>query len=166
MTGNITLIGMAGAGKSVIGKELAARLGYEFIDIDEVIEKKTGLKLQQILDDSGDDAFLDIEEKAILELGEIEKCVISPGGSVAYSAAAMDFLKDHSVVVFLNAPFESINGRLSNKEQRGIVGFKEKSLKTLYRERMDLYRKYTDIEIEITEECDIDAVVERIIQRL
>jgi shikimate kinase len=166
MVKNITLIGMAGAGKSAIGKALAARLGYGFIDIDEVIEEKTGLKLQQILDDSGDDAFLDIEEKAVLELGEMDECVISPGGSVAYSAAAMNFLKKNSVVVFLNAPFESIEERLSDKEARGIVGFKEKSLKTLYRERQNLYRTYGDIEIETTEACDINSVVERIIQRL
>jgi shikimate kinase len=166
MPENVALIGMAGAGKSAIGKELAARLRYGFIDIDEVIEQKTGLKLQQILDDSGDAAFLDIEEKAVLELGQIDKCVISPGGSVAYSAAAMNFLKDHSVVVFLNAPFQSIEERLWDKEIRGIVGFKEKGLKTLYRERLDLYRKYADIEMEITEACDIDAVVERIMQKL
>jgi shikimate kinase len=166
MAKNITLIGMAGAGKSVIGKALAASLDYEFIDIDEVIERKTGSGLQQLLDDSGEDTFLDIEEAAVLELGEIDECVISPGGSVVYSAAAMKFLKEKSIVVFLNAPFESIEKRLSDKAVRGIVGFKQKSLRSLYGERLNLYRIYKDMEIEITEECDIDSVVERIIQRL
>jgi len=166
MTDNITLIGMAGAGKSAVGKELAARLVCDFIDVDDIIQKKTGLKLQQILDDSGDDGFLVIEEKAVLELGEVDKCVISPGGSVAYSAAAMEFLKEISTVIFLNTPLESIEGRLSDKEARGIVGFREKSLRALYDERLDLYRKYQDIEIEITEECDVGSIVERIMQRL
>ena len=166
MAKNITLIGMAGAGKSAIGKELAARLGYGFVDIDEIIEEKTGLKLQQLLDDSGEDKFLEIEERTVLELGEVDKCVISPGGSVAYSEKAMKFLQENSVVIFLNAPFESIEKRLTNKEVRGIVGFKKRTLKTLHKERLILYRTYKDLEIEMTEECDINSIAERIIQRL
>lgn len=166
MAKNITLIGMAGAGKSAIGKELAAMLSYRFVDIDEIIEEEAGLKLQQILDDSGEDKFLDIEERTILELGKVDKCVISPGGSVVYSAKAMKFLKENSVVLFLNAPFESIEKRLTNKEVRGIVGFKKRTLNTLHKERLILYRKYGDIEIEMTEDCSVDSVAERIIQRL
>ena len=145
MAKNITLIGMAGAGKSAIGKELAAMLSYRFVDIDEIIEEEAGLKLQQILDDSGEDKFLDIEERTILELGKVDKCVISPGGSVVYSAKAMKFLKENSVVLFLNAPFESIEKRLTNKEVRGIVGFKKRTLNTLHKERLILYRTYKDI---------------------
>ena len=81
---NITLIGMAGVGKSVTGKELAKRLDYGFIDIDEIIEKKANLKLQQIIDDLGDDKFLAIEERTVLGLDKLENCIISPGGSVIY----------------------------------------------------------------------------------
>ena len=85
---------------------------------------------------------------------------------MAYSAKAMKFLKENSVVIFLNAPFESIEKRLTNKEVRGIVGFKKRTLKTLHKERQILYRTYKDIEIEMTEDCSIDSVAEIIIQKL
>jgi len=77
---NITFIGMSGVGKSIIGKELAKRLNYKFLDIDELIEEKIGLKLQQIIDNSGEKRFLEIEKKTILGLGRLDNCVISPGG--------------------------------------------------------------------------------------
>jgi len=162
---NITLIGMAGAGKSATGKELARRLDYDFIDIDEVIEEKTNLKLQQIIDDLGDDKFLEIEEQAVLEMGRLDRSIISPGGSVIYSAKAMEFLKQNSAIVLLNASFESIQRRIKNREERGIIGLKKKSLRAIFDERLLLYKRYADIEIEISETCDIDAIVEKIIKK-
>jgi shikimate kinase len=74
---NITLIGMAGVGKSVIGKELAKELLYRFIDTDELIEKKFNLKLQEIIDQWGEERFLEIEEQTILKLGKLEHSVLS-----------------------------------------------------------------------------------------
>ncbi|RLG14690.1 MAG: hypothetical protein DRN66_01430, partial [Candidatus Nanohalarchaeota archaeon] len=88
---NITLIGMAGVGKSFIGKHLAERLNCTFVDIDEVIEKKTSLTLQQIIDTHGEEEFLKIEERAILRLNGFNNSIISPGGSIIYSKKAMDF---------------------------------------------------------------------------
>ena len=163
---NITLIGMSGVGKSVTGKELAKRLDYGFIDIDEIIEKKANLKLQQIIDDLGDDKFLEIEERTVLELDKLENCIISPGGSVIYSVKAMKFLKENSAIVLLNASFKSIQKRIINQEERGIIGLKKKSLRALFDERLTLYKRYADIEIEIPEACDIDAIVRSIIQKI
>src|SRR3989344_5472152 len=105
---NITLIGMPGVGKTLIGKELAKKLDYNFIDVDEIMEKNSGFKLQRIIDLFGEDEFLKTEEKTVLELGELDRAVISPGGSVVYCEKAMKFLKRTSKVVFLNASFETI----------------------------------------------------------
>ena len=58
---NIILIGMPGAGKSTVGVVLAKKLGYEFLDSDLVIQKKTGKRLQEILDDEGTEGFNRIE---------------------------------------------------------------------------------------------------------
>ncbi len=126
---NITLIGMAGAGKSVIGKRLAHVLHYEFIDIDEQIEKNFDLKLQGIVDRLGEQRFLEIEEQTILELGPLNHTVISPGGSAIYSKKAMAFLKDHSILIFLDAPFETIEKQISNLDSRGIVWREKTDLK-------------------------------------
>jgi len=163
---NITLIGMPGVGKSVIGKELAKRLNYRFLDIDEIIEKKTKLKLQQIIDNFGDDKFLETEEKTILELGKFDNCIISPGGSVVYSAEAMKFLKKNSVVVFLDFSLKSIKNRISNFSTRGIVGLKKKGLEALFNERVTLYKKYADITVKMSEDFDINGAVRNIIHKI
>jgi len=163
---SITLIGMAGVGKTVVGSELAKRLDYSFVDMDEVIEKKTGSTLQRLLDDLGDEGFMAIEEQAVLELEAPEKCVISTGGSVVYSAKGMEFLKKNSTVVFLDSPLESIRKRITNRDTRGIVGLRDKSLRELYDERLILYRRYADVEIELPEESDVDDTVQHIIESM
>jgi shikimate kinase len=70
-TSNLTLIGMAGVGKSVIGRKLAEVLRYEFVDIDEQIENRFGVKLQEVLDRLGEQKFLETEEQAILGLAQL-----------------------------------------------------------------------------------------------
>jgi shikimate kinase len=162
---SVTLIGMPAVGKSIAGRELAKRLGYAFIDTDEIIERRLGMKLQQILDAFGDERFIEIEEEAILEMGNTDRRIISPGGSIVYSEKAMKLLSEISQIVFLNVSFRSIERRLANKDTRGIVGLKKKDLKALFDERLLLYRKYADIEIELLDESDVDAVVTIIIRK-
>jgi len=163
---NITLIGMAGVGKSVIGKRLAEALHYEFIDIDERIEGKFKLRLQEILNRLGEQGFLEMEEQTILGLGPVNHAVISPGGSAIYSAKAMTYLKKHSVMVFLNAPFEMIKKQIPNLSSRGIVWQKKKDLKLLFQERKPFYERYADITIDIRRDSNIDALVREILQKL
>jgi len=157
---------MPGVGKSVLGRALALRTGRAFIDVDEVIEERTGLKLQQIIDRFGNEGFVAIEEEAILELGERDYCVISPGGSVVYSAKAMDFLSAHAVIVFLKSSLEGIRKNIKNKEVRGIVGLKGRDLKILFDERAALYERYADITVEIPADFKVDLVIDEILKEL
>ena len=163
---NITLIGMAGVGKSVIGKELARALHYEFVDTDDLIERKLNLKLQEIIDQLGEGRFLEIEQEAILELNGIDRTIVSPGGSVIYSLEAMRFLKKISTVIFLDAPVGSIEKRIPNQSVRGIVGLKKKRLKDLFDERRPLYQQYADITVEMAEGFDREVVLKEIIQKV
>lgn len=163
---NITLIGMPGVGKSILGQKLAKRLHYKFIDTDKIIEKKTGMKLQQIIDNWEEEGFLKIEQRVILELNKFKNRVISPGGSVVYSPKAIRFLKKNSLVVFLNASFANIKKRLKNQSTRGIVGMKNKNLETLFKERQILYKKYADVTVPITENFNMDLAVKNIIREM
>jgi len=133
---------MPGAGKSLVGKEIARRLNLRFIDTDELIRQRTGLSLGETLARLGDERFIQLEEKVVLQLGNFDNCVVSPGGSVIYSQKAMDFLKGRSVVIFLAVPVEVILNRV--EPQRGIVRLRNKSLKDLFDERNPLYRKYAN----------------------
>ena len=161
---NITLIGMAGAGKSTIGKALAKRLNYTFIDVDRLITEKTGMPLQDLIDKQGDSALIKFEEEAILGLGQLDNCIISPGGSVIYSKEAMKYLKNISKIVFLDAPFRSIVKRIPNVRKRGIVGLRDRSLKELFEERLVLYNKYADFSIKLRGKENIQGLVDRVIK--
>jgi shikimate kinase len=161
---NITLIGMAGAGKSTIGRVLAKQLGYNFIDVDLLIKENTGMPLQALIDKQGDLALIKFEEETILRLNQVDNCVISPGGSVVYSENTMQHLKEISKIIFLNAPFRIIIRRLPNARKRGIVGLRDRSLKELFEERMILYQKYADYSIKLKGKESIQKIVENIIE--
>ena len=161
---NITLIGMAGAGKSTIGRVLAKQLDYTFIDVDRLIKEHTGMPLQALIDMQGDLALIKFEEEAILRLNQVDSCVISPGGSVVYSEKAMQHLKEISKIIFLNAPFRSIVRRLPNARKRGIVGLRDRSLKELFEERIVLYQKYADFSIKLKGKESIQETVRKIIE--
>jgi shikimate kinase len=162
---NITLIGMAGVGKSVIGKALAKRLSFRFLDTDKIIENKMGMGLQEIIDEFGEESFLNIEEETTLGLKLSDKCVISTGGSIVYSKKAMKFLKKNSTVIFLDAPLRTIDSRVIDRVTRGIIHLK-KGLPGIYKERLPLYKKYADIKIKLSQDYNRGSVVKNIIKKL
>ena len=142
----ITLIGMPGSGKSVMGRALAEALGYRWIDGDRAIEEITGRRLQAIINEDGLDAFRRIEERVLLTLAE-EKTVISTGGSAVYYDSAMQNFKKHGKVVYLYVGVDQILYRLGDYSKRGIVLGPGKTIADLYEERAPLYEKYADITI-------------------
>ena len=146
---NITLIGMAGAGKSYIGKALAKKYGFRFIDIDSVIEQNSGKKLKNVVSELGDRKFIKLEQKTVLALKKPEGAVISPGGSIIYSRQAMKFLLKLGPVIFLKVPFSVIEKRVPDFEERGLIRFSHTSLKSLYGERLPLYKKYSHATVSI-----------------
>jgi shikimate kinase len=162
---NITLIGMSGVGKSRIGQLLAQKLHFSFIDIDRVMEKNSGRKLQELIDCLGDTKFIEAEETTILGIGKVSDMVISPGGSAIYSERAMEFLKGISTVVYLSAALDEIKKRTVDFSERGIVGLKEKGLNQLFMERLPRYIKYADITVDV-EGCSDQSVVEMLIEKV
>ena len=162
---NVTLIGMPGVGKTVVGGVLAGELGYSFVDTDELIEEETGSRLQDIIHDRGEKALSALEEEIVLGLRGIDDAVISTGGSVIYSVKSMEWLSSNSLIVHLHAPLETIRERI-NQSTRGVIGLEEKGLEALYVERLVLYRRYAEVTVELkgdsTPEEDTDAVLRAI----
>ncbi len=137
----LTLIGMPGSGKSAIGRSVAARLGWEFIDTDHCIERRFGKKLQAVVDELDAEEFRRVEEETVLALVPRGRAVISTGGSVVYSAA-MRHLASLSTVVFLALPIQKLHERIASEAPRGIVGMSEGGLDDLYERRFALYQKH------------------------
>lgn len=140
---NIIFIGMPASGKSTVGVVVAKRLGYDFIDTDLLIQKQEKRLLKEIIADMGNDGFLAIENQVNREV-EAEHAVISPGGSVVYCKEAMEHFKEIGKIVYLKVSYETINSRISNAKNRGVVLKEGQTLRDLYDERTKLFEKYAD----------------------
>ena len=159
---NIILIGMPASGKSTVGVVVAKRLGYEFIDTDLLIQKQEKRLLKEIIEQEGNDGFLAIENQVNRDL-EAERAVISPGGSVVYCEEAMEHFKEIGTIVYLKAPFEEINRRISNAKNRGVVLKEGQTLKDLYEERIKLFEKYADVTVE-EENAGLEETIDKVLE--
>ena len=144
---NITFIGMAGCGKSTIGRGIADKLDINFVDTDILIENKHRLSLEQIKQEYGYKFVRDEEEKVILGLSNFDK-VISTGGSAIYSLKSMDHLKTFSKIVYINTPLEIIIERIDIGQERGLAVPDGMTIPEVYSERKTLYEKYAKYTID------------------
>lgn len=157
---NVTLIGMPGAGKSTVGVVLAKVLGYRFLDSDLEIQEQEGKLLHELIEEYGDEGFLEIENRVNAGLSP-EHAVIATGGSAVYGKEAMEHLREISTVVYLRLPYEQLAERLGDLRKRGVVLKKGQGLRELVEMRTPLYEKYAHVIVD-EEELDIRGVVERI----
>ena len=142
---NIILIGMPGTGKSVVGRALADRLHYTFVDVDDLIVRAAGQTLAEILRSRGLDAFLALEGQ-IGEALTCENTVIATGGSMVLSERAMEHLRKNGVVVWLETPLSQINDRMPDDlTDRGIAAPQGMTIRQIYEQREPLYAKYADL---------------------
>ncbi|MEK7211715.1 MAG: shikimate kinase [Patescibacteria group bacterium] len=157
----ITLIGMPGAGKSTIGKMLAEKLKFGFIDLDDVIQEKEGRSAGVILRERGGDELIRLEESFALSL-DFNNAVFAPGGSIIYSSQVMSKLKFETLIIYLKLSLAEIKKRLGGEdENRGIVRLAELGWPALFEERAALYDRWADN----TVDCDglgLDDLLEKI----
>ncbi len=162
MKNSITLIGMAGAGKTTIGKILSSRFSYQFIDSDKIIENLYG-NTQGIIDAQGKEKFKHIEEEVLLSI-KFNNTLLSTGGSAVFSSTAMQYLKESSEIIYLDVQFEIISDRIGDFSNRGFIKNSNQSYKEAYDQRVPLYRKYANHIVENNKE--VDKCVEQIISLL
>ena len=155
----IVIIGMAGVGKSTIGTVLAQAIEYDFLDVDDYIFQKEGKRIQELIDSVGEEAFLQLEKRHMLEI-PLPRMVVAPGGSIIYHSDLMEYLKGNALLVYLDDSFASIEAKLTGGLDRGIVGLRYKTLRQIYEERRPLYFKYADITIDCRERGQDEIVVE------
>lgn len=159
---NIVLIGMPGAGKSTIGVLLAKTMLMDFVDTDLIIQNRYSSSLCSLIEKSGCEEFLKMEND-IISKNDFNNSVVATGGSAVYGAQAMKKLKSSGVLVYLSLPVEEIENRIRDIKTRGVVMRNGETIQDLYSEREPLYQKYADVTIECTgltpEKC-----VERIIE--
>ncbi len=160
----ITLIGMAGAGKSTIGEALARRLDWAFMDSDHLIEAVYAARLQDVTDALGKDAFLDVEASIISAI-KAHRTVIATGGSVVYREKAMRHLASLGPIVHLDVPLNIVEERIARNPQRGLAIGPGQTLRDIFLERQELYTRYANLCCEATcknpQQC-VDWIVDNL----
>lgn len=157
----VSLIGMAGAGKSTLGRLLAERLDWAHLDTDRMIEAYYGLPLQSVLDGMGLAKFLEAEDTLVSMLG-VRRAVISTGGSVVYGQKAMDRLHLLGPVVHLDVSMENFLKRVGDGGNRGLAIAPGRTLEDLFLERQPLYHATADYTLD-TNSPDHNATLDALV---
>lgn len=140
---NIVLTGMPGSGKTTVGKLLSKELGRPYLDVDALIEEKTGMAPGQIISSRGETLFRDIETEVIREISSQNSSIIATGGGAVLRAGNIDLLRMNGKIYFLDRPLE----QLIPTEDRPLSATKEAIAKR-YHERYQTYIATADAVIE------------------
>jgi len=152
---NVVLIGFMGTGKSSIGRELAARSGCAFIDLDHRIEETTGMRIPEIFEKYGEEHFRACEKQAVREVSDRRGTVIATGGGTVKDPENVALLRRHGVLVCLTADVDTILARTSRRGNRPVLdqadqGDRKKAIENLMEERKALYAQ-ADYTVNTTE---------------
>ncbi len=164
---SIFLVGPMGAGKSTVGRVLAERLQYEFVDSDHVIEERTGASIPMIFDIEGESGFRDREEGVLDDLTQRPQLVLATGGGVVEREENRKHLRSRGFVVYLKSPVESLIQRTKHDRNRPLLQQPNpgKVLRELMERREPWYMEMADLVIE-TQQVPVHRVVKKIVDQL
>lgn len=137
----VYLVGMPGAGKSVVGRELAGMLGVPFIDLDEQIEREAGKQVQEIFAQDGEAAFRALEAQSLVKAGTNDPAVVACGGGVVLEQANRIALRNTGIAVYLDVPLEQLEARVRPAADRPLIR-ETGDLAKLLAARGPLYREF------------------------
>lgn len=132
-----------GAGKTVVGKELAKIMGCKFVDTDELIEAEQKIAIKAIFAVHGEEYFRQLEKDVCKRIGETKNCVVSTGGGALTFGENVEAVKKSGKVVFLDASFDTICERIGDSTTRPLFQDREKA-RALYLERREKYLAAAD----------------------
>lgn len=162
--GNIVLTGFMGTGKTTVGRVLAGRLGFDFVDTDAVIESQAG-PIQEIFERDGEEAFREMERSAARDLAGRTGLVIATGGRLMLDPESAACLEPSAHVVCLSATPETILERTGRTAQRPLldVGDAPARVRELLAERAEGYGRFIAVD---TEGLSPDEVADAVMARL
>ena len=162
---NIALMGMAGVGKSYIGKKIAAISNYEYMETDKLIAKQANQEGKRYHDLS-DDNFLRIEKDVFMEMGDLSGKVIDTGASVIYDQDVMRKIAEFAHIVYIEDSIDVIKDRFNARGPVPLMRIEGKTFEQLFTERQPLYEKYAQSMVTRNSFRDNDArlVAEQILE--
>ena len=140
---NVVLIGFMASGKTTVGRRLAQRLGYSFVDTDQFIEGELGCTIAQFFSIQGEPYFRALESRLADRLKGLQNAVVSTGGGLPVTPGNLERLREAGIVVFIKASLDDILMRLERDTRRPMLkgGELRETVQRLLAERMPLYEQ-------------------------
>jgi shikimate kinase len=152
MKGNIVLIGFMGCGKSSIGRRLAARVGNEFLDSDDLITAAAGKSIPEIFAGEGEECFRDRETEALQRLVGRTAIVLATGGGAVLRPANREILRNIGTLVWLHADPETLFQRATRSRKRPLLEVENPrtTFNALLEARLPVYGEACDLKVDAT----------------
>lgn len=146
---NIILIGFMASGKSTIGKLLAEKMNYQFIDLDEIIEKHNGKKISDIFSQDGEEVFRKYETEQLKQLSNSDRKVVSCGGGIVIKPENRQILRKIGRVIFLEIAAQDVLARVTDFSSRPLLNNpdpqkRRQTIEDLLKKRDNFYRETAD----------------------
>ncbi|MFA5931660.1 MAG: shikimate kinase [archaeon] len=160
------LIGYRGTGKTTLGKKVSNKLGYEFIDLDELIVKNAKKTIPEIFSTQGESAFREYETNALKQVLEKEKIIVACGGGIITKDENIELMKKNGVVCLLTASPHTIFKRIYTDRNRPALTNKNPLEEIIFmlEKRKSAYEKAKDFEV-TTERGKKSEQLEKIITK-
>ena len=164
---NIYLVGLMGAGKSTVGRWLARRLKLRFLDSDQEIERRCGVKIPVVFEIEGEAGFRTREAQVIAELVALDHIVLATGGGAVLSPTNRQRLAERGFVIYLRARPEHLYERVRHDRNRPLLAAADPlaRLRELYLERDPLYQAVADLVVE-TGSQGVQALARQLLDKL
>jgi shikimate kinase len=162
---NLYLVAMPGSGKTTVGRILAAKLDYGFVDTDAVIEKAAGGKsITQLFAEDGEAVFRQLETQVLQQVCAFTKLVIATGGGIILRRENWSYLH-HGLIVWLDAPVELLYTRLAEDTTRPLLQESDPKakLRSLLEQRQPLYNQ-ADLRIAVSENQTPEQVATQVLE--
>ncbi len=163
----VVLVGMMGAGKTAVGRALAARLGVPFLDSDSEIESAANMTIPEIFARDGEAFFRSKESQIIGRLLDEEKGILSTGGGAFLAEGNRNMISDRGASVWMRADLNVLWNRVKHKDTRPLLRTADPyaTLRGLYEARVPIYEQ-ADLVADSDGETAIEDMVDRVIAAL
>lgn len=160
----IFLVGFMGCGKTTVGRELAARIGAPFFDLDELIESAEKQSIREMFEQKGEAHFRKRERDLLRSLKYLDAAVIATGGGTFTFDENIQFIQTEGLSVYLSAPYALLRSRVGGKDDRPLFR-DDLATHELYANRIRYYRM-ADLTIDVREDETPSEIVERLVLEL
>src|SRR2546423_12013454 len=161
----IYIVGFMGAGKTTVGRELAARLDVPFFDLDDLVESAEKMSIKDIFAQQGEPYFRKRERDMLRSTRYLETAVIATGGGTFTFDENIQFIQSEGLSVYLSAPYALLRGRIGDKAAERPLFRDDVAAHELFKNRLRYYRM-ADVALDIRDDETTAEIVERLLLEL